>query len=106
MTFKTQMTTDQSVFFSKNEFAISATVTTSLSSFSATITMDLGQVNGLGDLNGQTTLAFAIARKSEYPTPQRYDTILADGTTWRIEDVTGGDDISWSLQISTDRRVS
>lgn len=106
MSFKAQMVTDESAFLNLNEFAVSATVTTTTTSFSAVASLELGQVNGIGDLGGQTTMALIIVKKSDYANPQRYETVTIGADLWRIEDVPTGDDITWNLVVSRDRRIS
>ena len=101
MTFKTQMTSDLSVFFDSDEFA--ETVTYNGESIEAVIDYgeDLDRIEA-GD--AVAAMATIYVEVSDVADPDYRDTVVIGSDTWRVRNIVKGDGYVWKLDIKRDER--
>ncbi len=100
MTLKSQILSDLPVFFNTDDFA--ETITYNGVSIKAIV--DYGEY--YGDETGRRNAARAniTVRHSDVSTPAYDDSVIIDGTTWRVFNIEEGDGYTWSLNLISSER--
>jgi hypothetical protein len=105
MTLATQMTTDLSVFFNTDEFAVSGTYTVFSSSATSTVSVIVANAYDLTpNATGMGAGAVITIKATDIAQPEVYDTITVSGVVYRVDSIISGDKDVWQLSCSTDQR--
>ena len=108
MTFKAQLAADMAnVFMNVNEFAETCPYTVFTTKAVTNIPIILTYSQDLATLSpGQAAMGAAEINKANVADPQRYDSFVFAGVTWRVETIISGDGYQWTLSITTDQRLA
>ena len=109
MTFKTQLTTDQTIFFNTAEFGDSGVY-----SFADGLSDDVDVVGVLSlaenltswEAGGQQAAATFEFKKGVTGEPKRYDKITINSVEWTVNSVVAEDAISYTVSLSRDLRLA
>ncbi len=99
MSFSSQMTQDESVFFNPDEFAVTVTYNGSV----IPAHVFYGEAPERGS-NAHASVAKLKVLKSDVAAPAYKDPVVIDSVTWKVDRVLSGDGFTWMVEIRTDER--
>ena len=104
MTLKSQILTDQSIFYDDEDFAETVTYTTPSSSADILALINRGE--NLAHEQGRSKIKSVVyIKKTDIAEPKYKDTITFDSFVWIVERIEQGSTIDWKVSVRRGSRT-